>query len=64
MIIAFFVIISNAVLETLYYTSKKDALLEAFEYVDSNVSKEIKEEEKHKYESTLEKMSVKIRYFP
>ena len=59
MIIAFFVIISNAVLETLYYTSKKDALLEAFEYVDSNVSKEIKEEEKDKYESTLEKMSVK-----
>ena len=43
MIIAFFVIISNAVLETLYYTSKKEALLEAFDYVEKNIPKEIKE---------------------
>lgn len=59
MIIAFFVIISNAVLETLYYTSKKDALLDAFEYVENSIPKEIKEEEKDKYESDLEKLCVK-----
>ena len=59
MIIAFFVIINNTVLETLYYTSKKEALLEAFDYVEKNIPKEIKEEERSDYESDLEKMCVK-----
>lgn len=37
MIIAFLVIINNSVLESFYYYSKKNASLEAFEYINQNM---------------------------
>lgn len=62
MIIAFFVIISNTVLETLYYTSKKDALLNAFDYVQNNIPKEFKEDEANHLKSDLEKVCVEYSF--
>lgn len=59
MIIAFFVVISNTLLETLYYTSKKDDLLDTLTYVQENVPKEITEDKKEDIESDLEKVCAK-----
>ena len=36
MIIAFFVIINNAVLEALYYYSKNEVLLDTYNYINEN----------------------------
>lgn len=58
MIIGFFIIISNAVLETLYYYSKKEAVLNTYTFINENMPKVLNEEEKNKYESELEKVSV------
>ena len=37
MIIAFLVIINNSVLETFYYYSKKNASLDAYNYINENI---------------------------
>ena len=58
MIIVFFVIINNAVLETLNYYSKKEAMLNTYNYINSNIPKTLNEEEKAKYELELEKIAV------
>ncbi len=58
MIIFFFIIINNTVLETLYYYSKKEAALEMYEYVNQNIPKQISEDEKNKYDSSLERLSI------
>jgi len=58
MIIFFFVIINNVVLETLYYHSKKEASLEAYNYINQNLPKEISESDIEKYEIDLEKIAV------
>ena len=58
MIIAFFVIINNSVLEALYYYSKKEATLNTYNYIDTNIPKVLSDEEKEKYELELEKISV------
>lgn len=44
MIISFLVIVNSVVLETLYYYSKKETSLEAFEYIKANYKEEISEE--------------------
>lgn len=58
MIIGFFVIINNVMLETIYYYSKNNAVLEAYDFVNENIPKEFSEEDKTKYELELEKLSV------
>ena len=58
MIIVFFVIINNAVLETLNYYSKKEAMLNTYNYINSNIPKILNEEDKVKYELELEKIAV------
>ena len=56
MIISFFIIINNAVLETLYYYSKKESSLNVYNYINKNIPKQIKDEEKYNLE--LEKTAV------
>lgn len=46
MIIGFFIIINNTVLETVYYNSKKEASLNVFNYINENIPKTITEEER------------------
>lgn len=58
MIIGFFVIINNVMLETIYYYSKNNAVLDAYDYINENIPKEFSEEDKTKYELELEKLSV------
>ena len=58
MIIFFFIIINNTVLETLYYYSKKESSLDVYSYINKNISKEIDESEKEKYNLELEKIAV------
>ncbi len=58
MIIFFFIIINNAVLETIYYYSKKENSLNVYNYINENIPKTIKDEEKEKYNLELEKISV------
>ncbi len=58
MMIAFFVIINNSVLEALYYYSKKEATLNTYNYINTNIPKTLSENEKEKYELELEKISV------
>lgn len=58
MIIAFFIIINNSVLEALYYYSKKEATLNTYNYINTNIPKTLSENEKEKYELELEKISV------
>lgn len=58
MIIGFFVIINNAVLEALYYYSKKEAILDTYEYINEKILKNMNEEEKGRYELELEKVAV------
>lgn len=58
MIIGFFIIISNTVLETLYYYSKKESTLDTYNYINSNIPKVISDEEKEKYDLELEKIAV------
>ena len=43
MIISFLVIVNSVVLETLYYYSKKETSLEAFEYIKANYKDELSE---------------------
>ena len=38
MIIAFLVIINNSVLETFYFYSKKNASLDAYNYINENIN--------------------------
>ena len=57
MLIGFLIIINNAVLEALYYYSKKESTLETYNYINENLSK-ILEEEKEKYELELEKIAI------
>ena len=54
MIIAFLVIVNSVILETLYYYSKKEASIEAYEYVKNNISAELKDSVK----SELEKIAL------
>ena len=58
MIIAFFVIINNAVLEALYYYSKNEVLLDTYNYINENIEFFSNEVEKAKYELELEKIAV------
>lgn len=58
MIIGFFVIINNVMLETIYYYSKNNAFLDTYNYINKNLPKTFSEEDKKKYELELEKRSV------
>ena len=44
MIISFLVIVNSAILETLYYNSKKNTSLETYEYIKQNVNDSINED--------------------
>ncbi len=56
MIIVFFIIIANVVLESLYYYSKQKTFMEVYDYLKHNVSSF--ESDKEKIEGTLEKYSA------
>ena len=58
MIIGFFVVINNAVLEALYYYNKKETSLETYNYISENFPKEFSTEQKDKLNLELEKISV------
>lgn len=58
MIIGFFVIINNVMLEAIYYYSKHNAVLDAYNFINENIPKEFLEEDKTKYELELEKLSA------
>ena len=58
MIIAFFIIINNAVLETVYYYSKKNASLSVYDFINNNLPKVMTEEAQNVYNIELEKMEV------
>ena len=45
MIIGFFVIINNVMLEAIYYYSKYNAVLDAYNFINENIPKEFLEEE-------------------
>ena len=51
MIILFLVIINNAVLESFYYYSKKNAVLDVYNYINENINNE-------EFELELEKLSI------
>ena len=57
MVIAFFIIVNNVVLETIYYASKKDASLEIYQYINENIPKRSEENTDH-YLAELEKISI------
>ena len=59
MIIFFFIIINTTVLEILYFYSKKESLLEVYNYINENISKEIDDE---KYNLELEKTSINYSF--
>lgn len=61
-IIAFLIIVSNAILETFYYMTKKDTSLETYEYINLNIPKEFTEENKEMYRSELEKQAIANNY--
>lgn len=54
MIIGFLVIVNSVILETLYYNSKKNSSLEAYEFIKQNV----KEEVSHETSQELEKIAL------
>ena len=54
MIIGFLVIVNSVILETLYYNSKKNSSLEAYEFIKQNV----KEEVSHETRQELEKIAL------
>ena len=54
MIIAFLVIINNAVLESFYFYSKKNASLDVFNYINNNIDNEQKDD----FKLELEKLSL------
>ena len=58
MIIFFFIVINNVVLETLYYHSKTDVLLDTYEYINTTIPKKIEEKDSEKYKSDLEKLCI------
>ena len=53
MIIGFFVIINNVMLEAIYYYSKYNAVLDAYNFINENIPQEFLEEDKTKYELEL-----------
>ena len=57
-IIAFFIIINNAVLETVYYYSKKNASLSVYDFINQNLPKVMNEEAQNVYNIELEQMEV------
>ena len=57
-IIAFLIIVSNAILETIYYISKKESSLNAYEYINANIPKVITDEIRDVYENELEKTAI------
>lgn len=57
MIIAFFIIVSGTVLETIYFHSKKDASLLFYQYIDANIDN-LLSENNHEYESMIEKTAI------
>ena len=61
-IIAFLIIVSNAILETFYYMSKKDTSLSTYEYINTNIPKELNDENKGLYEDYLEKETIANNY--
>ncbi len=58
MIIGFFIVINSVMLETIYYYSKNNALLETYNFINENIPKTFSEENKSKCELELEKISV------
>ena len=58
MIIVFFVVINNVVLETIYFTSKKDAYLDVYNYINEKLPKKEEELNQGHYKSELEKLAV------
>ena len=56
MLIGFFIIINNAVLEALYYYNKKESTLDTYNYINENLPKIL--EEKEEYELELEKIAI------
>ena len=57
-IIAFLSIVSNAILETIYYMSKKDTSFKTYEYINETIPKELTEENQAQYVNELEKKSI------
>lgn len=57
MIIAFFIIVSGTVLETIYFHSKKDASLLFYQYIDANIDNLLSDNNKE-YESMIEKTAI------
>ena len=53
-IIAFLIIVSNAILETIYYMSKKDTSFKTYEYINETIPKELTEENQAQYVNELE----------
>lgn len=58
MIIVFFIVINNVVLETIYFTSKKDAYLDVYNYINEKLPKTEEELNQGHYKSELEKLAV------
>ena len=61
-IIAFLIIVSNTILETIYYMSKKDSSFSTYEEINNSFPKEFIEENKKHYENELEKICVVNNY--
>lgn len=59
MIIFFFIVINNVVLETIYYLSKTEAYLSAYDYINQSLPKTAEEISSGHYTSELEKLAVK-----
>ena len=58
MIIAFFIIVSGVVLETIYFHSKKDASLLFYQYIEQNVDLILSETNNAEYITLLEKTAI------
>ena len=57
-IIAFLIIVSNAILEAIYYLSKKETSLNTYEYINQNIPKEFTDENRAALENELEKEAL------
>ena len=58
MIIAFFIIVSGVVLETIYFYSKKDASLLFYQYIHQNIDLILSETNNAEYVTLLEKTAI------
>ena len=57
-IIAFLIIVSNTILETIYYMNKRDTSFKTYEYINNNIPKEISGDDSEIYKIDLEKEAL------